>query len=51
MLTAVKLSRSGYGSPEEILNMRSDTVMMMLQYEKFRSDFERAYYKMNTPKE
>jgi len=45
----IRLARSGYGNPEEILKMRVDIVVTMLMYEKFRGDYERAYYYLNKP--
>jgi hypothetical protein len=43
------LSRTGYGGgdPEKVLKMPVGIVVAMLQYEKFRDDYERAYMALN----
>lgn len=48
-MIALKLAREGYGAgdPEKVLNMRSDLVIAMIQYEKFRSEYEETFYEMN----
>jgi hypothetical protein len=43
------LARAGYGTPEQVLNMRADIVVMVLLYESFRGDYERAYFDLNDP--
>lgn len=45
----IRLARAGYGDPEKILETRVDIVVAMLMYEKFRGDYERAYYYLNKP--
>lgn len=49
MLVAIRLAREGYGGgdPENILNMRADLVLSIIHYEKFRTDYERAFVDLN----
>lgn len=49
LAVAIRLARSGYGGgdPERILRMRVDYVMAAIQYETFRSEFERTFVEMN----
>jgi len=44
---ALKLSKAGYGTPEEILNMRADIVIHALVYEGFCFDYNQAFIYMN----
>ena len=46
-LNALRLSKAGYGSVEEILNMPVDIVLDILSYETFLSEFEVACYELN----
>ena len=46
-MIALKLSKEGYGNPEEILKMRTDLVMMAVDYEKFLQDYERSFIELN----
>lgn len=52
MVVALRLAREGYagGDPEKVLQMRADFVMAALQYEKFRSDYERKFISLNSEK-
>jgi hypothetical protein len=43
----LRLSKAGYGTPEQVLAMRSDIVLMALDYEKFVSDYESEFIVMN----
>jgi hypothetical protein len=50
---ALRLARAGYGGgdPEKVLQMRADTVVMAIQYETFRAEYEAAFMEINKPKE
>ena len=50
ILCAVRLAQAGYGSPEEILNMRVDVVIHMILYDKFYNEYQRAYQYLNLKK-
>jgi hypothetical protein len=51
-MIGLKLARAGYGGgdPEEILGMKADMVLAMLQWEQFNSDYEKKYYELNKEK-
>lgn len=52
-MVALRLAHEGYGGgdPEKVLRMRADIVLAAIQYEKFRSDYERAYFDLNRERE
>jgi hypothetical protein len=43
------MASSGFagGDPERVLGMRADLVMLAVEYEAFKVDYERAYIEMN----
>ncbi len=45
----MSLARAGYGGgdPEKVLGMPADMVLALIQYEKFRDDYERAFIEIN----
>ena len=49
-LVAVRLAKEGYGSPEEIMRMRSDLVLDALEFSGFCSDYEATYVHLNRDK-
>ncbi len=51
-MIALRLAREGYGGgdPERVLGMKADVVMAMVQYEKFRADYERTCLELNREK-
>ncbi len=40
LLIALRLAKEGFGSPEDILEMRTDTVLAALEYCEFLVDYE-----------
>ena len=50
ILISLRLSKEGFGRPDEILAMRADLVLAALEYVKFETDYEHAYLKLNDPK-
>ena len=46
-----KLSKAGYGTPEEILKMNGELALLALQYENFLSDYEEEFMRLNNQKE
>jgi len=50
LLTALKLSKAGFGTAVQILDMPVDIVLGALNYNSFVADYEAAYYKLNKPK-
>lgn len=46
-MVALRLSKAGYGRPDEILKMRCDLVIAAIEYERFLSEFEGAVYELN----
>ena len=44
---ALRLSRAGYGTPEEVLATRSDIVILAIEYERFLNDYEAAVIELN----
>ena len=46
-MLALRLSKAGYGRPDEILQMPTDMVMSALHYEKFTQDYEHIFLEMN----
>lgn len=47
LLTAVRLAREGYGSPEAILNMPTDVVVAALQHSLFCAEYEETAAELN----
>ena len=46
-MVALKLSKEGYGTPVEILDMKADVVLAAVHYTKFLSDYESAFIGIN----
>ncbi len=46
-MIALKLSKAGYGRPDEIMLMNSEVVMSAIEYESFLQDYERAFLELN----
>lgn len=46
-MIAIRLAKAGYGRADEILNMRCDLVIAMIEYERFTDDLERAVIELN----
>ena len=46
-MTALKLSKDGFGNPQEILKMRTDVVLYMIEYSRFHSELESAFIELN----
>jgi hypothetical protein len=46
-MVALRLSKAGYGRPDEVLKMRTDLVMAAVHYEIFLKEYERAFWEMN----
>jgi hypothetical protein len=44
---AIKLSKAGYGTIEEIMDMRADLVLAALEYELFLHDYEKEFIALN----
>lgn len=47
LLIALRLSKSGYGKPTEILKMPSDVVIAALEYEDFANKYESRFIELN----
>lgn len=47
MVLALRLSKAGYGRPDEILMMPTNIVMSALHYEKFIKDYEEMFVEIN----
>ena len=47
LLTAVRLAREGYGSPDAILNMPTDVVMAAVQHSLFCAEYEETAAELN----
>lgn len=47
LLAALKLSREGYGSPVEILEMPTDVVMAALEHSNFLAEYESTATELN----
>jgi precorrin isomerase len=47
LLTAVRLAREGYGSPDAILAMPTDLVMAMVEHSVFHSEYEATMIELN----
>ena len=50
-LIALRLSKAGYGRPDEILNMQSSLVMDAIEYEGFLHDYEEESIELNRRQE
>ena len=46
-LIALRLAKEGFGTPEQIENMRTDIVLDALQYSTFLADYEATYVELN----
>ena len=47
LLTVIKLSKSGYGSIREILEMPTEVVLSVIEYENFLPRYESTVVEMN----
>ncbi len=47
IVIALKLSRAGYGRPDEILKMPTDIVLAALNYEQFVNEYEAEFIELN----
>ena len=47
MLISFKMSKAGYGKPQEILDMALDIVIGIIEYESFISKYEEAFIELN----
>jgi len=43
----LKLSKAGYGTPEQVLKWSSEMTLLALKYEKFLDDYEFEFLKLN----
>lgn len=48
-MIAIKLAKLGYyqGDPEQVLNAKVDTIISIMEYEKFVYDYELTYLELN----
>lgn len=46
-LITLRLAKEGFGTPEQIEQMRTDTVLDALQYSTFLADYESTYVELN----
>ena len=44
---ALSLSKAGYGTPEQIMEMNAEIVMSALDYENFKNEYEQEYMQLN----
>lgn len=44
---ALKLSKEGFGRPDEILSMPCDLVLAALEYSSFLMKYQDAFYELN----
>ena len=49
LLIALRVSGEGYGSLDQVMDMRVDLVMAAMEYIAFRSEFEDTAYELNKP--
>lgn len=49
VLLSIKLSKLGYGKPQEILDMPLETVLGIVIYENFVSEYEERFIEINKP--
>lgn len=47
MLIALKLAKEGYGTPDQVLAMRSDIVVAAVEYETFLNEYDRTIKVLN----
>jgi hypothetical protein len=47
VVIALKLSKAGYGRPDEVLEMRCDIVLAAAEYEGFLSQYEAEWIELN----
>lgn len=47
LFACVRLAAAGYGTVEQIMQQRCDYVVAMLDYERFKGDFDRAVFHLN----
>lgn len=50
LLTALRLSKEGFGTPTEILAMPVGVVLGALNYSQFAGDYEAAFIELNKTK-
>lgn len=50
LLTALRLSKEGFGTPTEVLAMPVGVVLGALNYSQFAGEYEAAYVELNKPK-
>lgn len=50
LLISLRLAKEGFGTPEQILEMRSDIVLAALEYSGFAADYEETMIEMNRNK-
>ena len=46
-MVALRLSKAGYGLPQEILDTPLDLVLGMIAYEKFIQEYEERFIELN----
>lgn len=51
MVVALRLSKEGFGRPDEILDMATDVVLAALDYSVFIGDYEQTASVLNQPKQ
>jgi hypothetical protein len=47
LIVAIKLSKAGYGKPQDILDMPFDIVVAIIAYENFLPQFEERFMEIN----
>ena len=47
IVIALRLSKEGFGTPEDILKSSSDLVLAEVEYIKFCKDYEEVFYELN----
>jgi hypothetical protein len=47
VMVALRLSKAGYGRPDEVLDMNCDLVLAAIEYEKFIVDFQSESIEIN----
>ncbi len=52
-MTALTLAKAGFcgGDPEKVMQMKVGWVMAAMQFETFRSEYERSYIDLNREKQ
>lgn len=48
---ALRLSKAGYGTPEQVLGMSTEVVLAAAEYESFLGRYEEAYIQLNKDKD